>query len=582
MINADIATPSTVDDLRNEACIHMPRLTFSAVEEHDQEIVKNLTVGPFEPKNFNTLRFFHHADPSSFEHNKYGKTLVNLEHVPFHWINRDDIDSIHSPFEELCGKSYQNKERFPFMVHHYIGSWEQYNERGDFRRSREIFESKAFHAHNNTYHLQSWLKLLVGKVGLVNCTRLLEGAGTVQKIDIDAVPLEKMPDYPTSRGGVESYRYREEDSDCFYFFEANGDRGEVRIVVDENHEGNITDKTKTSRAHVTESCALMFFGLSRSFRKKVFPSIKQFILDANPSCEIFVHTYDIQNEDLITSTQTNQPIFATDVLLLTDVSKVMIETKEDFQMQVNASFYHQFFPTPSAWEFPRSMDNMIMQWHSIAKVWELMVAHEKRVRKRFDRVGYFRLDVIYTHPIPFSDGGEQEQAVIPSMMYEPTVWGGLNDRMFYGRREFAEVWATHRFGTVQEYMKWQGESSIYGDMRGLHSENYMRYLLTIHGHLPLRIKNICFKRVRSTGVVLDNDCDFLRSAVDTDLLAHTTDFQSSETDLRSRSAPGVIILGMHRSGTSMLSKSCKLFILDSASCSHSIHLCVFSMSINVP
>ena len=56
----------------------------------------------------------------------------------------------------------------------------------------------------------------------------------------------------------------------------------------------------------------------------------------------------------------------------------------------------------------------------------------------------FRPDVLYTHPISITDD-PIEKAVTPKMMYVQTKWGGINDRMFYGTREFASIWATERF-----------------------------------------------------------------------------------------------------------------------------------------
>jgi len=66
-------------------------------------------------------------------------------------------------------------------------------------------------------------------------------------------------------------------------------------------------------------------------------------------------------------------------------------------------------------------------------------------------------------------------------------------------------------------MKWQkkqqhmdSDSSTSSEMMyGLHSENFMRYLLTERWPMPLSIKDICMMRVRSSGLVLTNDCDLL-------------------------------------------------------------------------
>lgn len=177
-----------------------------------------------------------------------------------------------------------------------------------------------------------------------------------------------------------------------------------------------------------------------------------------------------------------------------------------------------------------------------------MESHEDKTVK-FDRVGLFRLDVLFTHPIVIGD--EAELAVLPAMMYKPDKWNGMNDRLFYGRRDFAEVWATHRFTASTNYIKWQQETFPQSTRRGLHSEDFVRYLTTVYGRMPLKIKDFCFKRLRSNGNVLDSDCKMLSYEGAKQPVKHA--FESSEPDgLRLENSPGLIILGMHRAGTSML------------------------------
>ena len=60
--------PVGEDGIRDEVCVTLPRLTFSAIEPDDGRELSNLT----------TLRFFYHSDPEDFEQNKYPKVLINL------------------------------------------------------------------------------------------------------------------------------------------------------------------------------------------------------------------------------------------------------------------------------------------------------------------------------------------------------------------------------------------------------------------------------------------------------------------------------------------------------------------------
>ena len=96
----------------------------------------------------------------------------------------------------------------------------------------------------------------------------------------------------------------------------------------------------------------------------------------------------------------------------------------------------------------------------------------------------------------------------------------MNDRMFYGRRPFAKIWATRRFCSVPSYLRQNGVAV-------LHSEsfircsggrvNYVKRTLTsltrrsptrrwLMRDAPISLRSICFYRVRANGQVADRDC----------------------------------------------------------------------------
>ena len=562
--NNNEATPYRVDESKdNNICIHVPRLTFSAKEEKDDERMIEHHMSPIirgldtiDPKLFQTMRFIYHANPKKKKHNKLGKFLLNLDHIPFGLINRGDLFSIHRPFIQFCGPAYQYDESLPFMIHHYIGSWEQYSYRGDLRRTRANYDEKAYHVYNKTTHIQGWLSEFVAITGVSNASKLLDEVGIVRQIRSNDRALFELPGYPESRGSDESYQRNEYNLSTVKYFDANGEMVELHKVSDESSfakNENFNHTTYTGLYNKEDkrdsTCALIFFGIGRSFEETTLPTIKKYVIEANRSCKVFVHTY--KGDSLRDAKKLSS-------LTYHDSKAIIIEREKDFKNQRNTTYFHQFFPTSSkAWKFPRSMDNMIRQWHSINKAWDLMVDFENQRQLNFDRVGFFRPDVLYTHPISIED--EDELAVIPSMTYKATKWIGFNDRMFYGSREFAEIWASHRFDNVEKYIQWQESESlrhndIMHNLRGLHSENFIRYLLTIHGRCPLKFKNICFKRVRSNGKIFNKDCNHLRSHDDGNAFrnGNKSNFKSDEADLMSRWAPGVILLGMHRSGTSML------------------------------
>jgi hypothetical protein len=181
--------------------------------------------------------------------------------------------------------------------------------------------------------------------------------------------------------------------------------------------------------NTTKKCAILFFGLARMFKEIVLPSINQYILEVNPSCDVYAHTYDINATTNSRNNEFNQPIHAHEVELISPNLTLVMDTEMDFEAKRNLTYFRQFFPVNQGWTYPTSMDNMIKQWHSIDRVWHAMDASGIA----YERVGLFRLDVMYFEPM--NVGPELGSAVIPAWGW----WGGMNDRMFIGDYQYAEV-----------------------------------------------------------------------------------------------------------------------------------------------
>ncbi len=150
--------PFAMENFMDKACHLMPRITMSSVEEEDLNILdrhmprknnndgisdQNLstittpdinsahpntstTSSYFDPMRFNTLRYFHHADPFSKRKivNGFGKVIIDLDRV-----RHDDIivKNTHRPLRDLCASMFPDPDfrNKPLMVHHYMGTWEQ-------------------------------------------------------------------------------------------------------------------------------------------------------------------------------------------------------------------------------------------------------------------------------------------------------------------------------------------------------------------------------------------------------------------------------------------------------------------------
>lgn len=477
-------------------CVAMIRLLFGPMLTDESTMIQLQRLTPeFNPSHFTTLKYPRHIEKGIAENaktkmvNGLGKVIIDVSRIRMEDFN--SIFSIHRPFKNLCPANHLGPQPYLdsiFRVNHYLGSWEAYSAKGDSRRKRETFDLKAAVSSSSgpSFNVHAWLPSFIKEVGIEQARQLLEGIGK-----------------STLKSALE------------------------------------TGTNGTSHS----SCAILFFGLGRKMKDVAFPAIQEYIFDANPNCDVFVHTYIVMSARGRQGYEDGKGLInPAEMMMLCEPANIMFETESDFQRQRNVSYYRTLFPRPSYWDYPASMDNMIRQWHSLHQVWGLMESHEESVQKKYSRVGLFRPDVLYTHPINIGS----EDAVIPSMMYEPTQWGGYNDRMFYGLRSYAETWATGRFMSVDSYLKWQMVNTNTSKQYGLHSEDFMRYLLTERFKIPVSVKDICFQRIRTSGLTLTTDCELMKS----DIQHRSSQHNYSSND---EALPGVVVLGMHRSGTSMLS-----------------------------
>jgi len=246
-----------------------------------------------------------------------------------------------------------------------------------------------------------------------------------------------------------------------------------------------SDDRDSVQVHIEQKklreCALLFFGLAKHFNDIVYPSIKKYILNTNPDCDVYAHTYDIKEITNPRNKEDRTPVNPLEVYSMTH--NVVLDTLESVSKEIDFDYYHNHYKQSGAL-FPYSMDNSLKQWFSIQRVWESMPS-------KYKRIGLFRLDVLYTEPIDIQNG----DAVIPD--FHPMR--GLNDRCFYGLYKWAEIWATNRLKKLS--IRSQQKNNY--DMC---AEKFMSYLMR---DVPVEIKPMCFNRVRATGKI-KNDCKPLK------------------------------------------------------------------------
>eukprot|EP00928_Gymnodinium_smaydae_P078088 TRINITY_DN616_c0_g1_i3.p1 TRINITY_DN616_c0_g1~~TRINITY_DN616_c0_g1_i3.p1 ORF type:complete len:960 (+),score=90.58 TRINITY_DN616_c0_g1_i3:66-2945(+) len=251
-------------------------------------------------------------------------------------------------------------------------------------------------------------------------------------------------------------------------------------------------------------CALLFFGLLTEFRQLALPSILKHIKAPNHQCDVFLHTYNL------TAVPSNPRsleeghvlIHPEAAYLLTD--NVSMDTNETFWLErgdfVKRTEQHAF---PGWGECCTSHINMIKQWHSIKRVWDMMVQGEASLRADgddtyYEQIGLFRSDAYYAKEI---DVFEHEAGIADFANYP------INDRMFWGKRKYAETWAD-RFSFADEFeAKYMNADP---ERKGYHSESYLFHLLESHGVPFVKSPKACSWRIRSNMRVVANDCNIMR------------------------------------------------------------------------
>jgi len=300
---------------------------------------------------------------------------------------------------------------------------------------------------------------------------------------------------------------------------------------------NATKVKATDPIHVPP-CALCFFGLPRSYKTMVLPSIKQNVLMPNRDyqCDVYVHFY-IQHEEASGRSGSGGAIDPTEILELRHaVQKIFEEdvtigksprivvsyvnnTDEEFwQMRGDAIKKYEttkdengkylYYPWKArTYHYPTTLHNIVKQWHSIEAVWNHMEATSKRLGKTYERVAMLRNDVMYMTPVDIYElehekyDFDNRHAIIPDFARFP-----VNDRMIYGPREAVKMWATQRFPLIDNHVVTYPEPGF-----GMHSERFLNHtiLTPIQNDFGIEVRtnpDICFFPVRADQSTWISDC----------------------------------------------------------------------------
>lgn len=131
-------------------CLTFPRLLVGSLENSTCPKEGQYPSIPPDFQQLDTLRFFQHARPGDFSQSKYGKVLIDLSRIDNSIIATQIPRNIHRPYVPLCGHPVVDFGSSPFVIHHYIGTWERYSGRSqDERRNRDEWKQRAYYFSTN-------------------------------------------------------------------------------------------------------------------------------------------------------------------------------------------------------------------------------------------------------------------------------------------------------------------------------------------------------------------------------------------------------------------------------------------------
>ena len=169
-----------LNDKTNTSCIPMQRLQMSVQDWNttsDTGDAWNLSL-------FMTYRYRHTQHPhAKGKQPLASKSIVDVSSIP--WTEfRDGNHNPHRPVKTVCPKRYaaQRNGDSPYVVHHYVGSWEQFSFRQDSRQTRtmERYQRLNYTRQYYNHHATFWLPQFAKQVGGVKRAReLLNGIGSV-------------------------------------------------------------------------------------------------------------------------------------------------------------------------------------------------------------------------------------------------------------------------------------------------------------------------------------------------------------------------------------------------------------------
>ena len=404
--------------LQSSPCIQIPRIRFGVVDSPTELLQQALPTpsssSTWNASQFQTLRWRYHTKPNDYKHNKISKCIVDLSRISLEDIV--PVDSIHLPIRKYCQQRrlHTRISQSFLQIHHYMGSIEQYTYReNDARYGKAGERSIAQYDYINRSSIQG--------SGAASSGGAEQMSTTLTDDEIRPWFVGFVQDMSSKQDQILRNAALSSSSSSYLSissFKDGGSSSAERRQNDVVHDllenvGQLDPKTTWQPLASTDRCALLFFGLPRSFREMVLPSIIQNILipNARHNCDVYVHYYFVAQE-LPGRKNRGGVINPRDIFLLDHAARAVYykygpgnkdsnrrtprhlmhepivrfvhDTEQDFWDVRGETIkkYHNtidpvdgkpaYFPWGAKTYTNTSLDNMVKQWHSIEKAFKLM------------------------------------------------------------------------------------------------------------------------------------------------------------------------------------------------------------------
>ena len=124
-------------NVTSSPCIQIPRSRFGTVKTEEEAVFQRDVPMFVNVSQLATVRWRYHAAPSNYHQNRISKTIIDVSRIEEKHLR--PVDSIHRPIKHYCGrrKLHIRAQAQLLLIHHYLGTWEQYSFRQDARKGKE-------------------------------------------------------------------------------------------------------------------------------------------------------------------------------------------------------------------------------------------------------------------------------------------------------------------------------------------------------------------------------------------------------------------------------------------------------------